>query len=254
LIDTATFIIFLTIGGFVGFVSGLLGVGGGFILVPLLVALGIPTHEAIGSSLLFIFFAGLSGAIQHRRQNNLDFKIALPILGGSVLTAQIGAYTTLFLEDRWLQIALSIILIILAIAMIIDSRKSNLLRKETDAKNRRSITLTALAIGLVTGFVSGLLGVGGGFMLVPLLITVLHVPTHLAIGTSLIAVIGSAFSGTMAHLLIGNVNLLLVVVLSASGSLMAPLGAKSCSLCSQKWLRTVFSVVLFILAVILLCS
>lgn len=253
--DLCSIVLFLLIGGLVGFLSGFLGVGGGFILVPLLIFTGTPTHTAIGSSLAYIVFTAISGLIQHRKQKNLDSKLALLVSCSSVIAAQIGAITTLYIEAKHLEILLAIILLGTAIRIIIqrdiDEYGEGYGGIEVSAGRRVAV---AVSIGLLTGFLSGLLGVGGGFLLVPLLVIVLHIPIHTAIGTSLMAVIGSAASGAIRHWMIGNVDLTLVGILSIGGIAAAPLGAKACRRFSQKQLRRIFSVVLFILAFKLLAS
>jgi uncharacterized membrane protein YfcA len=253
--DLGSIVLVILIGGLVGFLSGFLGVGGGFILVPLLIFTGIPTHTAIGSSLAYIVFTAISGLIQHRRQRNLDLKLALLVSCSSVVTAQIGAITTLYIEARYLELLLAIMLLGTAVRMIIqrDIGEYGGGYNGIEASTGRGVVIAA-SIGLLTGFLSGLLGVGGGFLLVPLLVIVLHTPIHTAIGTSLMAVIGSAASGAIRHWMIGNVDLALAVILSVGGVAAAPLGAKACRKFSQKQLRRIFSAVLIVLAFKLLAS
>jgi len=246
--DLGSIVLVLSIGSLVGFILGFLGVSG-VILVPLLIFAGIPTHTAIGSSLVYIVFTAISGLIQYRKQKNLDLKLALPLSCSSVVTAQIGAITTLYIEARYLEVLLAIMLLGTAIRMIIQRDIGEYERSYGGIE--ASIwcrVVIAVSIGLLTGFLSGLLGVGGGFLLVPLLVIVLHTPIHTAIGTSLMTVIGSAASGAIRHWMIGNVDPVLVGILSVGGIVAAPLGAKVCRKFSQKQLRRIFSAVLIVLA------
>jgi uncharacterized membrane protein YfcA len=244
--DGITIALFFIVGCLTGFLSGFLGVGGGFILVPLLIFIGVPTYVAIGSSLAYMVFTALSGAVQHYRQRSFDLKLALLVSCGGVVTAQIGAVMTLYIEARYLEILLGLILLVAGIRMVI--------QKDVEAKKNNvkghwhHRILAPIAIGLLTGFISGLLGVGGGFLLVPLLTLMLHVPIHIAIGTSLMSLVGSAVSGAIRHWMIGHVDLLTVGILTVGGSLSAPLGAKTSKKLSQQLLRKAFSIVLFLFA------
>lgn len=241
------------IGMLTGFLSGLLGVGGGFILVPLLILVGIPTHVAIGSSLVYITITTISGIIQHYKQRTFDFKLALIISCSGIATAQIGAIMTLYIEARYLEILLGVLLLgtFIKIIMQKNNAKANDNIKQGSHKYKTS---TAIIIGLITGFLSGLLGIGGGSLLVPLMDIVLHVPIHIAIGTSLMGVMGSAASGAIRHWMIGHVDLFLTGNLAVGGILSAPLGARMSKTFSQQQIRKIFSIVLLILALKLLIT
>lgn len=245
--DLFSAILFLLIGGSTGFLSGFLGVGGGFVLVPLLIFLGIPTTTAIGSSLAYIVFTAISGVIQHYKQRNFNLKLALLISLGGIVTAQIGAIMTLYIETKYLEILLGLALLIIAIRMFFQGY-FNKEGKSNDTKYVEPKIFTMIVIGLFTGFLSGLLGVGGGFILVPLLVLISHIPVHTSIGTSLMALVGLSISGAVRHWLIGHINPYLVGVLTIGGILGAPLGAKACKKVSPKKLQKVFSLILFAFA------
>jgi len=240
------------VGCLTGFLSGLLGVGGGFLLVPLLIFIGVPTHMAIGNSLAYIVFTALSGALQHYRQKSFNLKLALPILCGGVVTAQIGAAITLYIEAKSLEILLGLILLAAGIRMVIQKQKNGGSSNNNVKESKHYGIFAPIAIGLITGFLSGLLGVGGGFLLVPLMVLLLNVPVHVAIGTSLMGIIGSATSGAIRHWMIGHVDLLTVGILAVGGVLSAPLGAKISKKIPQQLLRKIFSAVLFLFALKLL--
>ncbi len=239
------------IGSLTGFLSGFLGVGGGFILVPLLIFAGVPAHTAIGSSLAYIIFTGISGAIQHYKQKNCDFKLVLLLICGGVVTAQIGAAMTLYIEGRALEMLLGFLLLGTAIRMLTQkdgrSKSSNIAKMSIRYK-----IPVAIAIGSVTGFLSGLVGVGGGFLLVPLMILLLHEPIHKAVGTSLIGVVGFATSGVIRHWMIGHIDSSLVGILVAGGIFLAPLGAKASKKTSRQLLRKIFSALLLLFSLKLL--
>jgi len=252
LINLNLTILIFFVGVLTGFLSGFLGVGGGFILVPLLILVGVPTHVAIGSSLAYIVFTAISGMIQHFKQKSFDLKLALLISCGGVVTAQVGAIITLYIEAKYLEMLLGVLLLGTVVRMIVqkDSRRVNDYEKKDPP---RKIPI-AVAIGLVSGFLSGLLGVGGGFLLVPLMVLILHVPIHTAIGTSLMGVTGSAISGAIRHWMIGHVDLSLVGNLAIGGILLAPFGAKMSKKFSQQQMQKIFSIILLLLAFKLLIS
>jgi uncharacterized membrane protein YfcA len=107
----------------------------------------------------------------------------------------------------------------------------------------------ALAIGATLGFLSGLLGVGGGFLLVPLMIIVLRTPPHVAVGTSLLQLVGVAALGAIGHWILGNLDVLLVGLLTSGGVIGAPIGAIVTRKLPAKTLKIIFSTLLIALAV-----
>lgn len=249
LMDVIAIALILFIGSLTGFLSGFLGVGGGFILVPLLTFSGVSTHIAIGNSLAYIVFTGASGAIQHYKQKECNLKLVLLILCGGVIMAQIGAITTLYVEAEYLEILLGLLLLGTAVRVMITEKD----RETVSSGNVTDIDMPiAIAIGLVTGFLSSLLGVGGGFLLTPLMVLALHIPIHVAIGTSLVGVIGLATSGAIGHWMVGHIDLSLVVILVVGGVISAPLGAKATKKFSPGQLRRIFCIILILSALILL--
>ncbi len=248
--DPVTIALALIIGSLTGFLSGFLGVGGGFILVPLLIFIDVPTHYAIGSSLAYIVFIGISGAVQHYRQKDCDTKAALPMIVAGIVTAQLGSYTTGYVNASLLQAILAVVLVGASIIMIVTrNRKGSEL--DEAASCPRNIPL-ATAIGLVVGFVSGLLGVGGGFILIPMLTLLLKMPIRTAVGTSLLAVAGFAASGALGHYMMDHVDPYLVVLLVLGGVVSSPLGAMATERLSPKHLGEIFVLVLLLFAIKLL--
>lgn len=249
--DFATIMLYLLIGGLTGFLSGFLGVGGGFILVPLLIFINVPAHYAIGGSLAYIVFVGIFGAVQHhRRHRDCDFKMALPMILGGVVTAQIGSIATLYFKAEHLGIMLAIVLVGASIIMVVTK---NITEKDGEGAvgYSRNIPLAVL-IGLVVGLVSGFLGVGGGFILIPMMTLLLKMPIRAAVGTSLLAVAGFAVSGAIGHLMIDHIDPYLVGLLVIGGMVASPLGVIATEKVSPKHLREIFAVVLILFAIKLL--
>ena len=219
-------------------------------LVPLLVLIGVQTHTAIGSSLAYIVFTGISGAYQHRRLGSCEFKLVLPVVLGGVFTAQIGAIMTSYLQPVVLQWLLAIILLVTSIRMLLFQRHAE--ADDTSTTCPPINMPVAITMGAIVGLLSGLLGVGGGFLLVPLMMFLMKVSAHVAIGSSLLQVVGLASSGTIRHLLLGNVDGQIVAVLVAGGVVFAQLGARLCRLCPQQHLQRIFALVLLLFAIRLL--
>ena len=240
----------LVIGSLTGFLSGLLGVGGGFIMVPLLILAGTPTNTAIGNSLAYIIFTGTAGVLQHRRLNNCSTRLVLPIAASGMITAQLGAIATSFVETSILELLLALILIAAAWRMT----RTPSQQQPPDPDNCTIKTPTSLLIGSAVGFLSGLIGVGGGFLLTPLMVNTLGIPIHLSIGSSLLAVSAFAVSGTIRHTLMGNIDPILAVALTAGGVTLAPLGATATKKCSPKLLRRLLSILLTALSAQLILS
>ena len=219
---------FIAIGGLVGFLSGLFGVGGGFVLVPLIILMGVPVQLAIGSSLAFLVPTTLSGVVQHHRYGHCDTRLALVFVVCGAAGSQLGAFSTTSAGGSLLRILLSLLLVSMGIGLQFQkgsttgpatlghaSEAGSIPTQIRDRKIQGSLgrVLRASVIGIVVGFLSGLLGVGGGFVLVPLQVIVLGVPMHIACGTSLLAVLGLAVSGTVAHWTLGNVNFEIVALM-----------------------------------------
>ncbi|MEM2921116.1 MAG: sulfite exporter TauE/SafE family protein [Candidatus Bathyarchaeia archaeon] len=246
--DLAWNIMLFLVGCFSGLASGFLGVGGGFIVVPLLVFMGVRTHIAIGSSLAYIVFTGTSGVYQHHKLGDCNLKLAAPVILGGIFTAQVGAEMTRYLEAEVLEKLLAVVLLAASARMMLP----NLYAKQVKATNPSVNFTLATVIGAAVGFLSGLVGVGGGFLLVPLMIMCLKVPIHEAIGTSLLQVVGLAVSGVVRHLLLGNIDGQIVVILATGGAVFAQLGARLCKRCPQRFLQRVFALVLLLFAIRLL--
>ena len=172
------------------------------------------------------------------------------MLCGGAITAQIGAIATSYLSSNILEIFLALILLVTSFRMIV--------LKDNEIKNDNefceiNIPLSIL-IGSVAGFLSGLLGVGGGFILVPIMVLLLKIPVHTAVGTSLVIVIGLAASGAIRHWMMGNVNLLLVGILLIGGVISSRYGAIVANKATTKQLRYIFCTVLVLFAILLLIS
>jgi len=178
----------------------MVGLGGGLIFSPLFILLQYPVHTAVSASLFLNGIAALSAAITYFRKKMVDVKIGLPLIISSSLFAPLGAYATSKVNLRLFTATLAAVILLAALRMIFS--------KKAEVEGRQITTAHRIvgggAIGMVIGFVAGLLGIGGGVFIVPLLIYVLRVPTKTAAATSIFIVIFSSFSGFISHVSISK--------------------------------------------------
>lgn len=256
------------IGGLTGFLSGMLGVGGGFVLVPLLVAVGVPIEYAVGSSLAYIAVTGASGAIRHIRQGSADYVLFASIVVASIIFAQGGAYVAGILEGPVLTVLFGSLMVGVALWFFfgpsaesrdprpcdIKGRLAFLCQTRTKSLHGHELTYyidvrKGLIIGAIVGFASGLFGVGGGFLTVPLVSLWMLVPIPVIIGSDLLQVVLTSLSGLIGHLVQDNVNFAILVPLIGAGVVLAQVGARVSVRVPQRFTRIFFIVVLALAAI-----
>lgn len=216
-----SFVVLALLGALTGVMSGLFGIGGGVILVPLLtIFLGFQQRLAAGTSVAAILPAAVVGGIGYAVQGNVDWIAAVLLAAGVVAGAQLGSYLlakvpTGFL--RWLFMAF-LLFVVVSLWFVVPQRDAQI-----------DITLGAgiglVALGLVTGVLSGLLGVGGGVIVVPALMFLFGSNDLVAKGTSLIMLIPGSISGTLGNFKRGNVDLRSALALGIAASIFSPLGS-----------------------------
>jgi uncharacterized protein len=246
--------ILLGLGGVIGFLSGVFGVGGGFLLTPLLIFIGVPPAVAVASSANQLVGASLSGVLAHWRRGNVDFKMGFTLLLGGLAGSALGVW--LFTALRRLgQIELTISLCyvvmlgVLGGLMAIESVRSMLRQRRPGGfprklhqhnwlqglplktRFRRSkLYISALlptGLGFVVGVLSAVLGIGGGFLLVPAMIYTLGMPTAMVPGTSLLQIIFVAANVTFLQAYTNRtVDAVLAVLLLIGGVIGAQLGTR----------------------------
>ncbi len=202
------FLLFVVVGCGVGFLGGLFGVGGGFIMVPVLIlsfehfgiSPSVLTHLAIGTSLFVVIFTGLSGTYQHKKQNNIDWRAVFVIGFSSALTAFASTRLAAALSGKHLRVAFALVVITGAVRMLTESQVKA--EKKLELSSRATIK-GLLGVGVTTGVVSGLAGIGGGVFSIPMMYNFLKMPLKLAIGTSSAAIVITAFSSVTGYILNG---------------------------------------------------
>jgi len=202
------FLIFLGLGCVIGFLAGFFGIGGGLLIVPLLVfsynysgvSPSIQTHLAIGTSLFIVIFTSLMSAFQQKKQRNIYWPAVFAIGLSSALTAFGTARLAAGLSGRYLRIVFALIVITTGIRMLTESEAESQKKLEFLAKPN---TLSLIGIGLASGVVSALAGVGGGVITIPMMYYFLKMPFKLTIGTSSATVIITAFFSVAGYILSG---------------------------------------------------
>jgi len=244
----------LVLGAAVGVLSGVFGVGGGFLLTPLLIFIGVPPAVAVASSANQLVGASVSGAIAHWRRGNIDFLMgALMLLGGFAGSA-LGVWLFSILRrigqvELFISLAYALLLTTLGALMLIESTRSLLRRRRGPGARRKlhqdtwlhglpfklrfrrsklyTSALLPLVLGFLVGILSAVLGVGGGFVIVPAMIYLLRMPTVVVPGTSLFQIIFVTAAVTLLQAIENNtVDVVLAMVLLVGGVLGAQLGTR----------------------------
>jgi uncharacterized membrane protein YfcA len=208
--------IIIGLGGGVGFLSGLFGVGGGFLMTPLLIFFGIPPAVAVATEANQIVASSVSGVLAHMRRGNVDFKMGAILMIGGVIGSSLGVVLFSFLRsigqiDLVIKLSYIVFLGIIGMLMLVESlrtimrtRKAGAVRGKLHQHNwlhglplkmrfRRSklyiSAILPLTIGAFVGVLAAIMGVGGGFIMVPAMIYLLGMPTSVVVGTSLFQII-----------------------------------------------------------------
>ncbi len=248
----------LAIGFVTGVGSGLLGVGGGFILIPLLSAIGVSLHVIVGASLVFVLATSVSGAVRHLRQGTADWRLGLPLMVASAATTALGSVASVSLSERALGVLFTAVT---AVALVLfNVRRARTRPWATRTPARLAVVRTqdvgderyvyayslvgATLVGAGIGLVTGLLGIGGGFLLVPMLVVLLGIPLPIAIGTSLLSILAAVVAGIATHWALLGVDPAFVGPLVAAGIVGAQAGARLVVWLPRERLRAVYNVLL----------
>ncbi|WP_430593613.1 sulfite exporter TauE/SafE family protein [Humidisolicoccus flavus] len=215
------YIRFILIGMAAGFLSGMFGIGGGILIVPaLLWATSLSRKQASGTSLAAIVPVAAVGVVSYAIAGAVDLLVAAILAAGAIVGAQIGTWLLERLSNTVIRWAFIVFLIVMVVQLFltVPDRDSDL--------TMSFITGAGLvALGVLTGVLSGLLGVGGGIVVVPILIVVFGASDLVAKGTSLLMMIPTAVSGTIANARRKNVDLVAAVIIGVAACAITPLGA-----------------------------
>jgi len=272
------FFILMCLGLVVGFLSGMFGVGGGFLMTPMLILMGIPPAVAVASEANHILAASVSGFLAHMRRANVDFLMGFVLLVGGVIGSIIGVFLLKYLlsigqEKVFISLSYITILVFVGFWMLAESVNSlNKQSKGTRNKLHEHIWLHGLPfkikfrkshlyisilppifIGLLVGILSSIMGVGGGFILVPAMIYILGMPTQVVIGTSLLQIVFVTTVSTIMHSYINQtVDVVLSSLLLIGAVIGAQIGTRTMVLLRGEQIRFLLAVIIIIVAIVLI--
>lgn len=203
----------LPLGLAIGAISGFFGVGGGFLLTPILLLLGYEPSTAITISLLYTMSTSISGALKHYQQKHILWKPVIIISISGMISTQFAKPLVLYLEGIGYD---DLVISLLYVGLLSYFALSLLTKNASSSENTRLNSISpvrTILIGLTGGFVSSVLGVGGGFVMVPLLINVLNIPPRQAVGTSLASIFLIVSTGFLSYIESVSIPLTLAIVL-----------------------------------------
>jgi uncharacterized protein len=214
-----------------GFLSGLLGVGGAVIMIPMMLAVPplvgagtLTMKEVAGLSMVQVLVSSMSGILIHKKNNFVNGRVLLSVGIPMGLCALGGAYFSKYLENRTLLIFFGF-LVLIAFVMLLLKKEKNVLPGEPVEEFKFRL-IPSLLIGAFVGFMSGAVGAGGGFILIPLMVTVLRVPLKVTVGTSLGIVFIGALTGSIGKILSMQVAPAMILPLILGSIPAAQLGAR----------------------------
>ncbi|MBM9595282.1 sulfite exporter TauE/SafE family protein [Roseitranquillus sediminis] len=264
----------LGLGGLVGLLSGMFGVGGGFLITPLLIFIGIPAAVAVATSANQIVASSISGVLAHFRRRTVDLPMGMVLLVGGLIGAAIGMRVFNWLRAMGqvdLLVSLSYVVFLGIIGGLMFIESVNAIRRARSggrpAQRRRHNWVHALPlkmkfrtsglyisvipplmVGVLVGLLAAVMGVGGGFVMVPAMIYLLHMPTKVVVGTSLFQIIFVTAFTTMLHATTNyTVDVLLALLLIVGGVIGAQVGTRIGARMKAEQLRVLLA--LLVLAV-----
>jgi len=267
----------LLISAIVGVLSGLFGVGGGFLMTPFLIFMGVPPAYAVANEANNILATSVSGSTTHWLKNTLDYKMGLIIVIGGTIGTVLGIFTFTYFKDigkidTVISLAYMYILAIIGTLMLveslgeIDKAKKNIVEKKKlhvhywihglpfrmrfpKSKLYESI-FTPIIIGLLVGFIAAIMGIGGAFILVPAMIYIIKMPTKLVPGTSLFVTIFVSVIVTFLHSFnYGSIDLFLVLMLVVGSIIGVQIGQKLGENIDSSGLRALLAILLLIVGI-----
>lgn len=231
----------LLIGLAAGLFGGLVGLGGGVIMIPLMVGiLKLSQHKAHGTSLVALVFTGVAGAATYASKGSVDITASLLLASTAVFTARAGARYANALPEWKLKRYFGGFLIMVALLLLLKPYLSGVFEPAAGWTN----IIVYLSTGIFTGFLSGMMGVGGGTIMVPSLVLLSGFTQYTAQGCALLAMVPIGAAGAFTHWRLGNVNVNILPLLIPGILLGSYLGGSLAHLLSEGALRAIFSAIL----------
>jgi uncharacterized protein len=269
----------LGIGGAIGFISGLFGVGGGFLLTPILIFLGVPAAVAVASSSVQIAASSVTGALSYWRRQALDIRLGAFLVAGG-LVGTIGGVLFFNQMRRFghldLIITISYVILLMSVGSLMLVETLDSFWQKTRGQHVPPRTLPAgvpwyqrlpflmefprsrltislipvLALGGVIGFIGTVLGIGGGFLVVPALIYLFRIPTSVVVGTSLFQILVTMLAATFLHAVLSQaVDILLALTLVVGGVIGAQFGTRAGQMLKGEQFRLLLAILILMVGV-----
>ena len=266
------------IGMLVGALSGLFGVGGGFLMTPLLIFLGIPPVVAVGSEAPHVLASSVSGVIAHWRKKNVDFKMGFFLLSGGLVGSTVGVNLFKLLKtygqiDIVIQFLFLIFLGFIGMSMAFESAKTTIKNYRTTSAIRTKLhqhswihglpfklrfhrsklyisAIPPILIGFFVGVLSAMMGVGGGFIMIPAMVYILGMSTNVVVGTSLFQIIFVTANSTFFQSYLNQtVDIVLSALMIVGGVIGAQIGVRIGTKLKAEYLRGILAIL-----VLLVCA
>jgi len=254
------------IGMLVGGLSGLFGVGGGFLMTPLLIFLGIPPAVAVGTEAPHVLASSISGVTAHWKRKNVDIKMGFILLIGGIVGSTVGVNVFKILIgygqiDVIIQLLFLFFLGFIGISMLFESARTTIKKYRTTSTIRTKLhqhswihglpfkmrfhrsklyisTIPPLLIGFIVGVLSAMMGVGGGFIMIPAMVYILGMSTNVVVGTSLFQIIFVTANSTFFQSYLNQtVDIVLAVLMILGGVIGAQIGARLGTTIKAEYLR-----------------
>ena len=264
-------LLIILLGIIVGGLTGLFGVGGGFLMTPLLIFLGIPPTVAVGTEAPHVLASSFSGAIAHWRRKNIDIKMGIFLLCGGIAGSIVGVNLFKILRefgqiDVIIQFLFLIFLGFIGLSMLFESAKTTIKKYRTTSLIRTKLhqhswihglpfkmrfhrsklyisTIPPIIIGFFVGVLSAMMGVGGGFIMIPAMVYILGMSTNVVVGTSLFQIIFVTANSTFFQSYLNQtVDIVLASLMILGGVIGAQVGARLGSTFKAEYLRGVLAI------------
>ena len=271
-------ILIVLIGVIVGGLSGLFGVGGGFLMTPLLIFLGIPPAVAVGTEAPHVLASSISGAAAHWKRKNVDIKMGCFLLAGGIPGSILGVNLFKILKgfgqiDVIIQLLFLIFLGVIGLSMLFESAKTTIKKYRTTSLIRTKLhqhswihglpfkmrfhrsklyisTIPPIIIGFIVGILSAMMGVGGGFIMIPAMVYILGMSTKVVVGTSLFQIIFVTANSTFFQSYLNQtVDIVLASLMILGGVIGAQVGARLGSTFKSEYLRGVLAILVLAICI-----
>ena len=268
-------LLIIFIGMVVGGLSGLFGVGGGFLMTPLLIFLGIPPAVAVGTEAPHVLASSVSGVVAHWRRKNVDFKMGFFLLIGGVVGSTVGVNLFKLLRgfgqiDIVIQMLFLIFLGFIGFSMAFESARTTISKYRTTSSIRTKLhqhswihglpfklrfhrsklyisAIPPIIIGFFVGLLSAMMGVGGGFIMIPAMVYLLGMSTNVVVGTSLFQIIFVTANSTFFQSYLNQtVDIVLAALMILGGVIGAQIGASIGTKLKAEYLRGILAIIVLI--------